>query len=788
MKNNQKPTNKKQHKWLKVLRFALYCIAIPSFAVGIGLIKTSNLSASYANGTHDAEYANGLIIFLMSTIVLCSNIYWGIIRWFLRGYHESWRPGQIIAKLIGGGIWRTLLVVPLFVISLLFITPLLTGLIANNVLAETSGFIPYDPDYSMHRLEYLNEHFDDLPREQVVQELSDLMLEQLEFDPQAEISKHMPSIFTSNASATTHNVAKLTKAVLSTKERFVVFYTTRGDDAISDTQATDLAAMLEEIIDNYETNLGMEYSYQQVGVGILKDIGIKNVLKANNIDANILKTAMPVYVANPFTEQSNILASYASTEFTKIIAQIALKLGNIPFFADGENADIFKFYESAPSFPFINIGPDSVNSPDLASVTAHEIGHHFVHLSNNATYGDAGSTEDFIDETVPNWMAIHTTENLPVEGVINGGHYNKTYLAKGTSVRLSDSVPDFSGYPPYALLENYADIVPDGQSKIMDAVYHGNALERLHELAGSSLFAKVMTTLAEKNLTGDYGGKIVNYILPKGENLYCTDSCTHTYQINPASTQYLYFTPDEYTDTRVNFVGSDDIAASVVGKTTNNSWEIIATANANAAIDFSGENYHKYQVVALAVSNANIFNQSSYVVNITNSNLVDIITDEGDYDFGLSDDEMFTDLGGGCYGFNVNKALDYLNRFIGLGSEFLGVIAAYDESGAINEMKNEYDSSMDEVSSNIEQTKQELAPYNITLCVSQISHSQSFESALIAVKNSLGYSFNIYDGQDGDTRISVNAGFDVFSRRAKAYVLASDGTDAGLVTISISPR
>ena len=104
---------KKESGWIKFLRVLIYALSIPATTVGAALIKSATLSSSYTDGSHQARLTAGYIIFWIGLVVLCLNIFWGILRWFLRGYRQQWKAGKIIGKLIGGGIWRTLIIVPL---------------------------------------------------------------------------------------------------------------------------------------------------------------------------------------------------------------------------------------------------------------------------------------------------------------------------------------------------------------------------------------------------------------------------------------------------------------------------------------------------------------------------------------------------------------------------------------------------------------------------------------------------------------------------------------------------
>lgn len=808
---NQKPSSaaygrpKSENGWIKFLRVIIYAISIVGTAIGTGLIKAAALSSTYADGTHDAKLANGLAIFIPSIIFLSLNAYWGMIRWFLRGYRESWRPGRIIGKLIGGGLWRTLVIAPLFLVTLLALTPVVEKQITANLstpdLAQAELMAS-----SEHRLEYLNEHFDELDPEEVYEELREYTLANIDFgtDEEAEennVTSKASGLFTENAYARTSHVILLNKAKLSSGGRFIVIYTDRGDDKISDAQAEQLGEMLEDIVASYKNNLGLDYVYEMKGAGATKQLSLTRMLAANGFDRDIMMTAMPVYVADCFRGDSAVLASYASPEFLEIITQIAIKLAETPVLNkligfDNDTVDMLRFYDSAPSFPFINMGIESVRDDDLKSVAAHEMGHHYNYMYKVANFNGFGDGESFIKETIANWMAVNVVTGQR-KGTINGGHYNSIYLYDGGHAsKPTETLPGCSpgyegacqGYPLLAMLENYYQIVPDAQKIMLDATYYGDALSYLYDQAGAENFAKVMTSLAERNLTGDYGGKLINYTLPKGEEFSCGDVCSHTFNINPAATGYLYFTPDEYDGALIEFKGYAGVTASLVGKNLAGKWVVLDSGETTLEFEFNDAAKENYEVIALAVSNPSIADGARhYLVKVTNVELEELVEDE-EFDFDMPEGEAFSYLGNGCYQVYLDELFGYFTEFVNLGSEFLGALSQFDESGQIGEVKTEYDADAAEAKAGINAAKSELEAYNISVCGNYLANGHSFETVKARLQSALGQNINVYDDKDGDSRISAFVGFDAFARRARAYVLAADSGEMGLITINIEPK
>ena len=818
--------NKKSQGWLKFIRLLIYVISIIGITVGASLIKTGSLSASYADGTFVAKIHNGEVIFFTSLIILSANIMWGILRWFLRGYREKWRAGRIIGKLIGGGIWRTLVIIPLIIISIILITPAICNLIEENVLSEQISFEPYDPDYLEHRLEYLEAHISELSPEDIYEELMELSFQNIQFgtDDDARennITTASSGLFTSNAYAYTPSVVFLNKAKLSDNKKFVVFYTSYGDDAITDAKAKEICDMLDEIINGYKNNLGFDFDYYPYKnfktidfrrkAQDVVDLEMAAVLINSGIEADVLKTAMPVYIANPYRREVNTLATYAGTEWIDALhktLEFASELPGIGIALSGfnlENTDTLRFYDTAPTFPLINIPPKIVDKKSLRIVLAHELGHHYAGLYSDANNREQ-SRKNFVKETAANWMAINTSPlELPMT-LINDNHYNGLYLNSGTSLSPDQIIPGCDedgedgsntacdGYPFVSFLQNYYETVDDGKAKIMNALASDTALMYLYNEAGPEQFTKVMVSLAEKNLTGDYGGKLTNMTIPKGETLGCTDVCTTSYPINPAATNYLYFATTEYNGTNVKFIGSDAIRVSILGQSLDGRFEIISSNNMEKDFKISDEGrFAEYQMIAFAVANASASDVGTYVIEIEAEELEDLIDDTSKKPADNNTDRVldFTDLykvtEPGCYELNTDKIFDNLWGLIGIGSDFINALSEFDKGSDYSEIKTSYEESSTEAAANINEAKNQLSPYRITVCFDNLKKG-------IGLKDAKSRAFfkrklNFLNAEIDSVKISGYAGVDLLTRIGKIYLLTEQKNNTTmLVTITVAKR
>ncbi len=773
----KKGETRKEKSWIKLLRAVIYFVSIVSLPVGISLIKTGGLSVSYADGTSAAKIKNGEIILLVSLIVLSANILWGILRWFLRSYREHWTVGRIVGKLIGGGIWRTLVIIPLVLMSLIFVAPRVSRLISDRVQNTNKTVISLAENFD--KLKYVDENFSKLSIEEINNTLDGLLFNNIDFsvDASSNISHNRNPFFFTDVSAHGSTVTTLNKAKLSSAKNFVVFYTDTGDDKISDATAQELAEMLETIILNYKNNLGLEYQYQKLNNNTSKLNKIQEVLRSSNIDEKILDSAMPVYVVDPNNDGSTILATYFGRKFKEPLESIITKLADIV-----ANDEFAKLANSTPSYPFINIVPSSTNANDLAVVAAHELGHHYIEDYSYSTYGKPGSNDRFIGETTPDWMAINVLSNQPTDNMVNMNHYNENYLRSYTDLKISEVRPDFLGYPAVAFLENYYEIVPNASTIFLDAAYRGDAFNYLYEKAGADNHKKVMVSLTEKNLTGDYDGKLINIVQPKGQLLACTDYCSKLYQINPSSSQYLYFATSEFKNVNISFNGKDGTLVSILGKNYQDEFKIINSGSTEDSLLITEEDFEKYEVIVFAVTNVNPSTGGSYQIDILSKDLEDLIETAGKYDFS----SLYTELKPGCYEINTDSIFDNLLNFIDFGSNLIPVLEKLTDED-FSGVKSTYDKTSTEAKTNIIEAKEGLSSYRTTVCANYIKGSD-FDSVKDRLQHAFKNDLNLYDEKDSDGRLSIFIGFDLLSRSSKVHFLAESQGEMGLVTVKIEEK
>ena len=797
----------KSARWVRPVRLLLWLIVALALPIGLSLRARSQSSSAFSDGTTSALSAWGNCIFWPALVLGLANLIWGLTRWILRWRREHWRPSQVIGKLIGGGIWRTFAAAPFVLLSLFVFSPLVARAVSSSALDRTlpssdalltaaysageidadtyltylldatynSAALPAeyqspDPFITPDFLSFIDAHFDKLSPELILSTLETVSLANLDFDTDASSNvSSSSSLFFQNAYANT-KVTTLNKARLSSDKNFVVFYTDTGDDAISDQDAATVASMLESIIANYSSVLGFKYEYQLYSMSNSKTKKMSKVLEANGIDKDITNTAMAVYIADPYKGSSNILASYAGRRFSDNLTNIAIKLGSL----FGE--DTAQFYASTPAYPFINILPSNVSNNSLALVTAHELGHHYASNYCYSATGGMCNDNDFIDETAPNWFAINVVSDQPSGNLIQTDHHG-TYIKYGVCYTIDQVVPDppkehachskgnMAGYPAVAFLQNYSEIVPDATNKILQALTSDNALQDLYNAAGQANFKKTMTSLTQRNLTNTYGSKLALYAtdLPHGEEVPCTDLCTQTYYIAPASSRYLYFPTSDYKNVALSVAAPGQVTVSLLGR-KHSVWSVLSSAD-NAA-EFTIPEDAEYDTYAFALANYSITDSSDFSLEVTATPLEELVADDP-LEFDPNGLPIIL-LSDNCLGFNFDNIIDFPLQVYRVLSQF--------------DPDHDYSDLFAELEAENTQIKNSLTYHYATLCLTELKPGLDFATTRTSLRQSIGSNLEFFHVNDSDFRLSMLVTYNLFRLEGRFYFLMQVGDDTALIT------
>lgn len=770
----------------KIFRFLVYVAAIAGTLIGVALLRESELSISYADGTHIVKLSYAIPLFAFSIIALTLNIIWGIARWCSRSFRERWRLATYFRKLILGGLWRVLLIVPFSLLVIYYVTPFLSRQIADTVLEARTDLAPFDPDLAYHRLAYLSEHFSSLDAESVAKELTKLTLSNVDYDvPAASVSPSAPVDTESPApdsdAASTENTSTedtptentpaestpvestatepttevdpsrnsitkyLNRTYLSSGTHFLIIYSDTGDDQITELQASVLAEMLEGVITGFSQYTELIYEYTPTINNEASLARLSALLQKNGLDPAVLNRAMPVFVTNPFDTTTTEYITYAGQAYQSLASSLAASLDV------AIDSTRVQSYASTPLYPFINIRPKIIASDSLPILAAHELAHHYIDNYCKIQEDKSCTNNEFATESLANWLAVTALPDTASTTVINYNHYNSTYLAKGTDYSIDSSIPGFTGYPAIAFLENYTSLKENGASHLFTALTEPDPLAYLYGTVTPDVFRSLMTIQAEKNLTGSYGGVLTNYILPTGHAISCPDICRTFHQIAPASTEYYYFSTAEYVGSDVVFTGTENAHTSILMRDYDGNWEYFASNAENIPIGITDRILKKYQFIVFAVNNSSITDNETVAFDRAKTDLADYI----DFDTRFTDisqsSNAFRSVGQDCYEVDTDQLLG------GLGS-------------ILNPS-----------------TENDTYAYTVRTCTNNIKSLVGFDDLKSAIASSLGFYLNPGNSDDGTTKSSTFVVPDLLNHRFVVYFLKQDVRGTYLQTFSLDP-
>lgn len=485
-------------------------------------------------------------------------------------------------------------------------------------------------------IEFAVEHLDELDSETIELLLYIYGFEGLEFgtDASKNVSTERKFDWFSNGSAYAYSdygfkKTTLNRARVSAGGRFVIFYTDTGDDAFSDENADNVLVAAEKIIGNYKTQLGMDYGYNRVSNEAFKEETLAQVLAANNVDADIMNTAMPIYVINPYRKQGQLVAEYFSPKYNEMLASLKSAYSSFEVTPMNSSGLKYDFLQHLPSYPFINVMPSVDDSANLEIAMAHELGHHYTLERSKSKYGNYDWNEGFLDETLANYMAVKVSPGVSTSNLVNVQHYNQGYLGKkfaGTKQKLSEVVSGAKGYPTFTFLLNYEEYVPNALEIMLDAAYYGDALKYLYEKAGETNFRKTIMSLAEKNVTGDYPAElpISNMVEPAMEEAPCAALCVKKYAIQPTADNYLEFLVSDYDGRTLTISGGEHIGVSVIGVKQGDQYAVIRRFDNANELSYRVSREDGYERIILAVANWGIDKKEEYSVKVVPEELEEI--------------------------------------------------------------------------------------------------------------------------------------------------------------------
>lgn len=512
------------------------------------------------------------------------------------------------------------------------------------------------------------EHIDELSDETVEYLIKKMLVLDVKIGPDAsqntKAGKEKGYPFSKNVYASDYDVTVLDKAVLSPSGKFLIWYTSTGKSALDDKTAKEWANNIDDIADNIEEFLDIDwvYNFDEINSDSYEDM--KSVLQKCGIDENVIEEAFPIYVFE-VPNTSNTLAWHIRemTGSEKIIFRI-IELLNLE--------ETYKETGSVYSLPYIIIKPSSVSDIDSLNVLlAHELTHHFQRIYyDNLRY----NAPDFTSETVANFVAASITKIKDTKTITLTNNHANQYMDIVDRHFARMMTKETTGYIEFLWAKSYVDIVENGKQYLKESLLEDDPFGFLHKKAGDS-YQLVLEDLAVRNITKDYEEKTfvsTKYPRPKGEIDRYMDS--ERASIYPNCFNYYYLDTKTYSKSEsvIHLTNERDpkIFIKVMGRKKDN-YNLIDTLYCDKdeellIADFTGNDYKKYDEVIIALGNCDITENAEYQLISLSSAVVDL------YDtlMGLKKLDPW-EMNGDCITINVDDFVeesititDYLDRSI----------------------------------------------------------------------------------------------------------------------------
>ncbi len=479
----------------------------------------------------------------------------------------------------------------------------------------------YQSDYNYHTsgcefetTELLENHYDELDENIVKFYLENKLLinvslgEEKSNVQQSNSSKSSYKVqFLSNEEdkSNTYN-HRLNNVYLSSKNNFLIWYASDGEDAITQEQLKLISDTLENSVNMYEQEFGIEYIYSPyVDNKVFNEDWkkAKTVLEQNNMPKDILKTAMSVYVYD--TGSDSTLASYEDEVDAK-------KWINRSLFLDILDED------GIINYPYIVINKrgfsDGLDS--LVQLANHELFHHMQYLYCKANTKDRCTSPELITEGMANFASVKVSNVNSTNNYLNNwaGIYTKA-----TSNNLAN-VANKSGYLGYGIFPYYYSFsqnVSNWAEILMNAHYQEKPFKYIRNNASKEELINTINDLAYYTLSQNYDNKSLISNMGISDKQEINEQKTYNIVIGEGSIDY--FKLGEKTELKVSVNNNEYLTIILYGEKNGYYKELKKTSS---ELEVDTALYVTYDNIYLVVTNGDITTTYSYTIDVKNSKVV----------------------------------------------------------------------------------------------------------------------------------------------------------------------
>ena len=462
----------------------------------------------------------------------------------------------------------------------------------------------------------------------------------------------------------------ISKAKISSNNRFIIWYSNEGASAITDEKAEEILNMMEQSLDGILQKYNEKFEYNPK-FSSSNESDYKALLKENGIDEKYFKTAFPIYVNN--LSVTAVSAYYVRVSLREklfgldstdeLIYSAPYMVFNSRYLSTDYNYYLSNTLNDKTIDP---IEEYIVNYMNMKLTAIHELFHHFENENYNASNLAMGGINHLFQlEMLSEYTAAlvfdkeetlnKAIEKLKKYGLTDEELYkykessyfyktattdnNDTYAETGYSRSVNKPTMIFLGYPSLTFAKVYSDIVNGGRKKLVDNIAAKDYLGRLAFVSGGK-YDYVLRKLAEKTLTQDYDKdtykspvvlektkakasgneiKIKEYEnVLKQRRVLCKDDCEYGDEIGYSAIYYYYINPKEYDNKKIYVkpVSNSDISVVVIGRIGEKFTTEISEGISSNGIEIYVEPYEKYDELVISVVNTSSKNDRNYVIGV----------------------------------------------------------------------------------------------------------------------------------------------------------------------------
>ncbi len=422
---------------------------------------------------------------------------------------------------------------------------------------------------------------------------------------------------------------RLDSVVASSNDHFLIWYTTTGDDAITDDQAKQLASDLETNLVKYSETTGYEYGFESIlsnkRNGGYKEM-VNRLLKDKNISNSMVTKAMNIYVLD--TKSDKTLATYYSLgcgEDSNALCDFGMTMGQLTDLIDEDGA---------VAWPHVVVNTKALkgdSSSKGSQVINHELFHHYqnkiiCNTRNSYRYAQcpSGDPYDYL-EALANMSSVKVSPKERGSFLSDWSYIYATRSSAGLKHIVSDGGDH--GYGQYPYFYSYDLLVENGYKTLTEAHKQTDPYQYIQNQTSRSDLMKVINDAAYRAISKDYENQSliqdrsgVNF---ENDGDYSFDLDV---KINAGATHY-YTLGENWT---LDFETKNDyISGFLVGKKGDN-WSTINEAS--SSVNVKSADYSDYDEVYFVVTNAHLIDNSEYHIKFELQDAPDAVTFNHKYD------------------------------------------------------------------------------------------------------------------------------------------------------------